>query len=232
MTGEPYYSTYYPQIHVRLTFSFPPTSVHLSTHFARNTPKDLNYRAPTINITNNKTTVEGNGMCLCDTPIDQLRAFWEFEIEDMGTTSLVKNEGDEEEGETGSSASSSSFALGVVRRANLKPNTKAGQIFLTRNIGKDARSKGMQSSEFGVDFHKGDVLGVALDMNYKRLTFYMNGESLNVEITLEPRFCAPFPAVYVKGSRLTANWSGPFSCFPNELEMRDYDGIVAARSIL
>ena len=56
---------------------------------------------------------------------------------------------------------------------------------------------------------------------------------MEVEITLEPRFCAPFPAITLSnGVRLKANFQGPFECFPNELNQRDYDGIVAARSIL
>ena len=174
---------------------------------------DPKYRASTINIIN-KTTIDGNGTVLCDTPIDQLRAFWEFEIEDMGTS----NNGQ--------------FSLGVVRRANLKPppNDKG---WCNKQLGEDARSKCLCSTEAGVDFSKGDVLGVALDMNYKRLQFYLNGVSLEVEITLEPRFCAPFPAISVKNNvRLSANWSGPFAYFPNTLESRDYEGIVAARSIL
>ena len=66
-----------------------------------------------------------------------------------------------------------------------------------------------------------------------RLNYYLNGANMEVEITLEPRFCAPFPAITLSnGVRLKANFQGPFECFPNELNQRDYDGIVAARSIL
>jgi hypothetical protein len=52
-------------------------------------------------------------------------------------------------------------------------------------------------------------------------------------MTLEPRFCAPFPAITLtQGMRMRANFQGPFDCFPNELNEKDFDGIVAARSIL
>ena len=53
---------------------------------------------------------------------------------------------------------------------------------------------------------------------------------------MEPRFSAPYPAISLDGDsgvRLQANFEGPFQCFPNSvLNSNDFNGVVAARSIL
>ena len=72
------------------------------------------YKAPSVSLTNQRLCAEGagaGGTVLCDTPIDQLRAFWEFTIEDMGS-----NQGH--------------FSIGVMRRANLKPPPNDKQVLL------------------------------------------------------------------------------------------------------
>ena len=54
-------------------------------------------------------------------------------------------------------------------------------------------------------------------------------------IKLEPRFSAPYPAISLDGGsgvRLQANFEGPFQCFPNVLNLKDFNGVVPARSIL
>ena len=179
---------------------------------------DPKYHSPHISVTNKRKTAEGSatgGTVLCDTPIDQLRAFWEFTLEDLGS-------------------GSGQFAVGVMRRANLKPPPNDNHVLSRCFDPNDERTKCLSSNEAGVTFTKGDTVGVALDMNYKRLTFYMNGVSMQVEIKLSPKFSAPFPCVQLaNGVRIRANFQGPFDCFPtNDLNPQNYDGIVAARSIL
>jgi hypothetical protein len=115
---------------------------------------DKKYCSSNISITNKRLCAEGAssnvGTVLCDTPIDQLRAFWEFTVEELCPSS-----------------SDCEFSMGVMRRANLKPPPNDNNVLSTA-LGSDARSKCLSSKESGVTFAKGDVIGVALDMNYKR----------------------------------------------------------------
>ncbi len=181
---------------------------------------DTRYVAAGLTLMDGRLVVEGEGTALCDTPVDQLRAYWEFTVRDFDP-------------EVGGGAS---FAVGVMRRANLKPPPNDKGVLARNDLGKNERSKALRSTECGVTFGPGDVLGVSLDMNYKRMRFFLNGAPLQAEIKLSPRFSAPYPAVSLsRGVRLEANFSGgdanPFQRFP-AAELKDYSGLVAAQSLL
>ena len=97
-------------------------------------------------ITDGRLCAEGDGTVLCDTPIDQLRAFWEFTLVRLRETSSTQQ------------TTTSLFSIGVVRRANLKPPPNDDH-FLSKQLGVDRRSKCLSSKESGVTFTQGDVLG-------------------------------------------------------------------------
>lgn len=96
-------------------FQRTPTASAASSSTALRVCFCQKYKALTVSLTNQRLCAEGAGVggtVLCDTPIDQLRAFWEFTIEDMGNS----NEGH--------------FSIGVMRRANLKPPPNDKQVLL------------------------------------------------------------------------------------------------------
>jgi hypothetical protein len=185
---------------------------------------DRRYLSTNLTVTEARSVIEAppgeSGIALADTPIDQLRAFWEFRLRAF----------DRDAG--------ASFAVGVVRRANLKPPPNDQGVFSSgRPLGTDARSKALQASECGVQFSVNDVIGVSLDMNYKRMKFYLNGIKMDFELKLGPKFSAPYPALSIaNGARIEANFSGSIEegkawhAFPEECG--DYSGIVAARQLL
>ena len=191
-------------------FALSSTSSSTSTASTNNQARvgfDTTYRSPQMIITDGRLCAEGDGTVLCDTPIDQLRAFWEFTLVRLPETSSTQQ------------TTTSLFSIGVVRRANLKPPPNDDH-FLSKQLGVDRRSKCLSSKESGVTFTQGDVLGkcslyfaryyfsflcdctfdrpfcvsnivyfsfifflgLALDMNYKRLTFYINGISMDIEM--------------------------------------------------
>ena len=182
---------------------------------------DRRFTSKNLTVTDRRTVVEGNGgggIALADTPIEQLRAYWEFKI-----VAFDRSAG-------------AHFSVGVMRRANMKPPPNDSGL-LSAQLGSDTRSKALRSTECEVQFALNDVIGVSLDMNYKIMKFYLNGIRMDFELKLGPRFSAPYPALYVSnGVRIEANFSGSMEdgkawyAFPEELH--DYSGIVAARSIL
>ena len=186
---------------------------------------DRRFLSTNLTVTDARTVIEAppreTGIAVADTPIDQLRAFWEFRLRAF----------DRDAG--------ASFAVGVIRRANLKPPPNDKGVFSSgQPLGTDARSKALQASECGVEFSVNDVIGVSLDMNYKRMKFYLNGTKMDFELKLGPTFSAPYPAVSISnGARIEANFSGnveegkAWHAFPEEC-VDLYTGIVAARSLL